>query len=59
MLLANNAAHTRNLLASNKVSLYVQNPQSPGQKVFGVCGIHIHTYIHIYMYVCMYVCMYV
>ena len=32
MLLANNAAHTRNLLNNPKVALYVQNPKSPGQK---------------------------
>ena len=32
MLLANNAAHTRNLLNNPKVALYVQNPMSPGQK---------------------------
>lgn len=32
MLLANNAAHTRNVLNNAKVALYVQNPKSPGQK---------------------------
>ena len=32
MLLANNAAHTRNIDSNNKVALYVQNPASPGQK---------------------------
>lgn len=32
MLLANNAAHTRNLLNNPKVALYAQNPKSPGQK---------------------------
>ena len=32
MLLANNAAHTRNIMANPKTALYVQNPQSPGQK---------------------------
>jgi len=31
MLLANNAAHTRNLQNNPKVALYAQNPKSPGQ----------------------------
>jgi len=31
MLLANNAAHTRNILNNPKVALYSQNPKSPGQ----------------------------
>lgn len=32
MLLAKNAAHTRNIDGNPKVALYVQNPQNPGQK---------------------------
>jgi len=32
MLLANNAAHSRNIASNNKVALYVQNPESTGQK---------------------------
>uniref|UniRef100_A0A7S0YXK3 CREG-like beta-barrel domain-containing protein n=1 Tax=Hemiselmis tepida TaxID=464990 RepID=A0A7S0YXK3_9CRYP len=32
MLLANNAAHTRNIASNNRVALYAQNPESTGQK---------------------------
>jgi len=32
MLLAKNAAHTRNIAGNPKVALYVQNPKTPGQK---------------------------